>query len=144
MELSEEEIETIIRGVIDLFLIPKFRELGMPATGEWEDNIEARGNEIWGTPYTQQLVEGRPPGTMPPVEAIQRWATAKLGTSDLSVAWAIATKIKNEGTTWYPEGSDLLDILSAREVAEYISKKVGGLMVIKITQQFTQLIQEVA
>jgi hypothetical protein len=138
MEFSQEEIERIIRGVIDLFLIPKFRELGMPATGEWEDNIEARGNEIWGTPYTQQLVEGRPPGTMPPVESIQKWAAVKLGTSDISVAWAIATKIKNEGTTWYPEGSDLLEVLSTQEVTEYIADQLGRIIVVRIQEEFTQ------
>lgn len=138
MEFSQEEIEPIIRGVIDTFLIPKFRELGMPASGEWEDNIEARGNEIWGTPYTQQLVEGRPPGTMPPVEAIQKWAAVKLGISDISVAWAIATKIKNEGTTWYPEGSDLLEVLSTQEVTEYIAERLGRIIVVRIQEEFTQ------
>lgn len=143
MEFSTEEIEKIIRGVIDLFLIPKFRELGMPATGEWEDNIEARENEIWGTPYTQQLVEGRPPGTMPPVDAIQKWATVKLGISDRSVAWAIATKIKNEGTTWYPEGSDLLEVLSSQEVTDYIAQELGRIIVVRVQEEFSRQFAEV-
>ena len=136
IKIEDEEIQRIITNVIDLFLIPKIRELGMPATGEWEENIHARGNEIWGRAYTEQLVKGREPGTMPPVEAIQRWALAKFGNGDINVAWAIATKIKNEGTNWYPNGSDLLEVLESQEVADYIGNELSRIIIATVTTQF--------
>lgn len=136
IKIEEAEIERVISEVINLFLIPKFRDLGMPATGEWEENVHARGNEIWGRQYTEQLVNGREPGTMPPVEAIQRWALAKLGNGDINVAWAIATKIKNEGTSWYPNGSDLLEVLEGQEVADYISSQIRDIIILQVTTQF--------
>lgn len=136
IKIEQEEIEKVITGVINLFLIPKFRELGMPATGEWEENIHARGNEVWGRQYTEQLVNGREPGSMPPVEAIQRWALAKFGNGDINVAWAIATKIKNEGTSWYPNGSDLLEVLESQEVVNYITNQLRDIVILQVTTQF--------
>lgn len=136
IQIKQEEIERVISEIITLFLIPKFRDLGMPATGEWESNIEARGNEIWGRAYTEQLVNGREPGTMPPVQAIQKWALAKFGNGDINLAWAIATKIKNEGTSWHPNGSDLLEVLESQEVANYISDKIKDIVILQVTTQF--------
>lgn len=136
IQIEQEQIEKVISEVIALFLIPKFRDLGMPATGEWESNIHARGNQIWGRAYTEQLVSGREPGSMPPVEAIQRWALAKFGNGDINVAWAIATKIKNEGTNWYPNGSDLLEVLESKEVVDYISSQLKDIVILQVTTQF--------
>lgn len=136
IKIEDEEIQRVIDDVITLFLIPKFRELGMPASGEWEENIEARRNEIWGRPYTEQLVNGREPGTMPPVEAIERWLQAKFGVTDRNRAWAIAVKIKNEGTGWYPNGSDLLEVLERQEVVNYITEQLRDIVILQITTQF--------
>jgi hypothetical protein len=119
-----------------LFLKPKFRELGMPATGEWEENIEARGNEVWGRAYTEQLVNGREPGRMPPVEAIEKWLLAKFGVVDRNRAWAIAVKIKNEGTSWYPNGSDLLEVLESQEVVNYITEQIRGIVILQVKTRF--------
>lgn len=136
IQIEQGQIEKVISEVIALFLIPKFRDLGMPATGEWESNIHARSNQIWGRAYTEQLVSGREPGSMPPVEAIQRWALAKFGNGDINVAWAIATKIKNEGTSWYPNGSDLLEVLESKEVVDYISSQLKDIVILQVTTQF--------
>lgn len=133
---TKEEIEPVIEGVISFYLIPRFRELGMPATGEWEENIHARSNEVWGRDYTEQLARGREPGSMPPVEAIQRWALAKFGNGDINVAWAIAKKIEQEGTTWYPEGSDVLEVLESRDVLDFITYRLQQLTIEKVQTQF--------
>lgn len=138
MEIPIEVIERVVNEVIELFLIPKFLDLGMRATSEWEANIHARGNEIWGRDYTEQLVNGREPGRMPPVEAIQQWAIAKFGNGDINVAWAIATKIAQEGTTWYPEGSDLLEVLETPEVEQYIQQQLSLFIVAEVQLQFTR------
>lgn len=121
-----------MQGVIDLYLIPKFNELGMNASGQWIESLEARANngngEIWGMDYTYWLANGRKPGTMPPVSALIPWVSAKLGKGGregISIAWAVAKKIQKEGTEYYPEGTDLLDVLSSKEVIDYVYGKFG-------------------
>lgn len=116
-----------MRGVIDNFLKPKFISLGMNATGKWLESLEARVNngsgEIWGMDYTYWLANGRKPGTAPPISALEPWVTAKFGIGGAqarSIAFAVANKIKNEGTEYYPEGTDLLSILQSQEVLNYV------------------------
>ena len=59
------------------------------------------GSIIYPVPYADVIENGRDPGTMPPVEPIQRWVQRKLGIKDLiksrQVAFAIATQIKKRG-----------------------------------------------
>jgi hypothetical protein len=116
-----------MQGVIDNFLKPKFIELGMNASGQWLESLEPRsvdGNaEIWGMDYTYWLANGRKPGVAPPISALMPWVTAKFGVSGneaKGIAFAVANKIKNEGTSYYPEGTDLLAILNSEEVKNYI------------------------
>lgn len=116
-----------MNGVIDLFLKPKFISLGMNASGQWLNTLEARvvnGNgEIWGMDYTYWLANGRKPGTAPPTSVLIPWVTAKFGIGGneaRGIAFAIAQKIKREGTEYYPEGTDLLAVLQSPEVINYI------------------------
>ncbi|MCE2516262.1 MAG: HK97 gp10 family phage protein [Alphaproteobacteria bacterium] len=57
----------------------------------------------WGSaaPHIEPLEEGSRPH-MPPIAPIQQWVVQKLGISEpthaRAVAWAVATKIKREGT----------------------------------------------
>jgi len=144
-QFSKEEIEPIIREVIIRFLIPKFRELGMPASGQWEQEVEARANEIWGMDYTEYLVDGRPPNTNDDPDAIRRWAVWAGSTfiKDWAEAKgvnippiAIAYKIARDGTDWYPEGSDLLDVLSEPEVIDFINEELGKIIIERVKKQF--------
>lgn len=50
--------------------------------------------------YGKYVEFGRPPGKMPPVEALEGWTRRKLG--DAKLAWAVAMHIKKWGTTPYP------------------------------------------
>lgn len=127
IEITEELIIQTMQGVIDNFLKPKFISLGMNATGQWINSLEARSNngsgEIWGMDYTYWLANGRKPGTAPPISSLMPWVTAKFGISGneaRGVAFAVANKIKKEGTDYYPEGTDLLTILQSKEVQDYI------------------------
>lgn len=127
IRISDELIIQTMQGVIDNFLKPKFISLGMNASGQWLNTLEARavnGNgEIWGMDYTYWLANGRKPGTAPPISALMPWVTAKFGiggSEAKGVAFAIAQKIKNEGTEYYPEGTDLLNVLHSPEVINYI------------------------
>lgn len=145
MEITDEEIEAIVRNIINIFLIPKFRELGMPASGEWEDNVEARRNEIWGTQYTKYLVEGRPPNTDQSPEGLRKfvgWAGStfiKEWVRDKGIPdnpYAVAYKIAREGTKYYPQGTDLLEVLSTQPVFDYINEQLGKIVILRVQQQF--------
>jgi hypothetical protein len=57
--------------------------------------------EIEGLLRTIILDTGRKPGTMPPIEPIEKWVISKLGVEEdkaKGVAFAIAKKIKAKGT----------------------------------------------
>lgn len=129
MYLTEQEIETILQEVIDKFLIPKFDDLEMNASGEWKENIEVRGQSIWGRKYTEQLVYGRRPGTFAPIAPLKQWAMIKLGLNEqqaTSAAFAISHSMKEKGTTWHQKGgSDLLEILQSQDVIDFINEKTG-------------------
>jgi hypothetical protein len=125
--IPDEIIISTMQGVIDNFLKPKFISLGMNASGNWINSLEPRvvnGNgEIWGMNYSYWLANGRKPGKAPPISALMPWVTAKFGVSGneaKGIAFAVANKIKNEGTSYYPEGTDLLAILNSEEVKNYI------------------------
>jgi len=140
-KIPDEVIIQTMKGVIEQFLKPKFISLGMNATGSWLNALEGRANngngEIWGMDYTYWLVNGRKPGKMPPVSALLPWVNAKLGITGkeaLSVAFAVATKIKNEGTEYYPEGTDLLEVLSSPECKAYVIEQIGTFYSLEISK----------
>ena len=117
----------------------------MQASGEWEANVQARKNEIWGRDYTEYLALGRPPNNDQDEDAIRRWVG--WAGSTILAQWvqdkglninpyAVAYKIAREGTSYYPEGTDLLEVLESREVAEYIMDQMRDLVVLQITTEF--------
>lgn len=133
MLFTAEEIETALQKVVDTFLIPKFHELDMDATGEWLDNLRVEAGEnkgyIKGRQYTEYLTKGRPPSdTLPPISAIKKWAEIKLGlTGDdaKTAAFAIAQKIKKHGTTHYRnKGTDLLEAIVRPEVIQFLQEEL--------------------
>lgn len=145
VNIPQEEIERIITDVINLFLIPKFRELGMPASGEWEQNVHARSNEIWGRDYTEYLAQGRPPNQDQSPEALKRWVGWAGNTilkdwvqrKGLNInPFAVAYKIAREGTDYYPQGTDLLEVLYSQEVTDYIAQEVGRIIVAHFQTEF--------
>lgn len=128
--ISDTEMEGIITDVINMFLIPHFISLGMNASGNWIQRIEARGSSIWGQKYTEQLVYGRGPGTFAPIAPLVEWAKIKLGLSGqqaVSAAYAINYTLKEEGSRYYREGgTDLLEILHSKPVIDFINTRVGN------------------
>ena len=142
---TNEEIEKVIDEVIHLFLIPKFQELNMRASGEWEQSVEARGNEIWGRDYTEYLENGRPPNLDQSPEALKRWVGWAGSTfladwaidKGLSInPYAVAYKIAREGTDYYPEGTDLLEVLESQEVLDYITTQLTRFAVERVQTIF--------
>jgi len=61
---------------------------------------------VYTVPYADSIEFGRIPGIHPPVEPIVGWVRRKLGIKDekkaRSIAWAIATDLKKNGTQEKP------------------------------------------
>ena len=135
MEIQEADIIKTMQWTVDNILIPHFMALDLNATGEWRENVKVRAENgngiISGRKYTNQLVNGRGPGKMPPIAPLEKWAQAKLGLSGQqarSAAFAIAKKIAQEGTEIYKDGgTDLLEILESpdtkRKIAENLQQR---------------------
>ena len=135
--------EEIFREEIQLLkeeLIAKHKALGMEASGKWikalDSIIETTENNLNAVlknfAYTEQLTQGREPGTFPPVGAIKQWIidkpiTPKDNISIDSLAWAISTKIFREGTDYYPDGTDLIDSVITPKRIKKIIDKVGSI-----------------
>lgn len=134
--VPSEIIQRVLTDVVEMFLKPKFIELGMNASGTWLNSLEVRVNgntgEIWGMDYTQFLVNGRANGKRPPISPLIQWVGYKFGYSGqqaVSVAYAVANKIAQEGTDYYPEGTELLEVLQSKEVQDYINKEIGEYLI---------------
>ena len=140
-----------MQEVIDKFLIPKFNELGMNATGQWLESLETEARQnvgvIRGQDYSEFLARGRRPGNRPPIAPIESWVNAKLGIGGnqaRGVAFAVANKIANEGTTWYQQGgTDLLEVLESQAVIDYIRSRYTGLMQLEVKISFERMVKEV-
>jgi len=140
-----QDIERIIDDVIREILIPKFKSLGMDATGEWIRTVDARGNEIWGRDYTEYLVNGRRPGKIPPIAPILNWIQAKFGISGqeaMSRAYAVAYTIAEKGTTYYQQGgTDLLAILDSQKTKDFINSRISEIANDKLEKILTNEIK---
>lgn len=131
------------------YLIKRYDELGMRASGNWAQQLEAEVRDttavIMGTPYTVQLVNGREPGRMPPVDAIYQWMLDKrtfTGEKSMSRAWAIAKTIQKEGTSWYKRGgSSLLEILDEPEIQNIFIEEFRIYLVTTIREIFSREIK---
>lgn len=144
MFFDEKEIEAVINKVIDIYLIPKFHQHDMNATGEWINSLEVEVLEdkakIKGRHYTEYLAKGRPPSNnLPPISALKKWVSAKFGINGKEAeqrAWAIAKKIQKHGTTHYRKGgTDLLEVLESPEVVNFIREKIKGIVRISIVKR---------
>lgn len=142
MELSNEAIKEVLDKVVDQYLIPKFYELNMNASGQWVRSLETDAEKavgvIKGQDYTKYLVQGREPNQDQDPKKLRAWAYyygttviadwAKAKGIDIDPI-AIAYKIAREGTTWKAKGgSDLLEVLESPEVKAFIARELSGYM----------------
>lgn len=142
MWFETHELESILQKVIDNFLIPRFNELGMNATGEWLASLEIEiGNDegkIRGRDYSEQLAQGRKPGKAPPIRQLEKWVNAKLGISGpqaTSIAFAISKKIAKEGTTWYNKGgTDLIEVLSEPKTIQFMQEELIAIAQVRVAE----------
>ena len=150
MVLNDENINRIMTEVASRFLIPKFLELGMNASGEWVDSIETTAannvGKIRGRDYSEFLQNGRKPGKMPPIAPIERWVQVKLGLSGneaKGAAFAIAKKIAAEGTEYHKQGgTDLLDVLDSPECLEYVRGELTTLFTVQAREEIQKFVYQ--
>jgi len=149
--ISDADLERILRNVIDLFLIPRFEELGMNASGQWKDNLEVRGSSIWGRNYTRWLQDGRDKNKKQGHKELAKWAYGMSNYNEEFKKWLqirgvveygfqIAYKIAAEGTKAYPEGNPLLDVLNEQPTLDYIKQQASIIITDKVkAEAFKQL-----
>ena len=120
MKIPDEIIKKVLEQVVNDYLIPKFLSLGMNASGEWIKALRVEVvngiGYIKGKDYTYYLVNGRANGNKPPITPLIQWVGHKLGINGKegkSIAFAIANKIAKEGTSYFPNGTDLLEVLQS-------------------------------
>lgn len=150
MTIDDDILLQTMQGVIDLYFKPKFIALGMNASGEWLNSLEARAEngtgEIWGRDYTRYLVNGRAPGKRPPIAPLITWVGNKLGVhgrEGISIAYAVAKKIEKEGTDYFPSGTDLLEILESKEVQQFIYDRLAIYINGKIEAEIKRNLQQI-
>ena len=148
--ISENEIKTLIWLIVDEFLIPKFNELNMNASGEWLGalDVKAVGNrgEIWGKDYTQYLVNGRAGGKRPPISVLEKWVNDKFniyGKEATNMAFAIGNKIAKEGTDYYPQGTDLLEVLQSNECQQFINQKSTEIYIKSVSLEIVRRLKQI-
>lgn len=147
--LTVDEIASVMDEVVEKFLIPRFNELNMNASGDWLRSLgsEAEPNKgiIKGLDYTEYLTKGRKPGGKPPISALEKWVQEKMGISGQkgkSVAFAIANKISKKGTSWYEKGgSNLLEVLEEKQTLDFVYMKLGALATPRIAEQLLRQLE---
>lgn len=148
--ISENEIKTLVWLIVDEFLIPKFNKLNMNASGDWLDALDVKvvGNrgEIWGKDYTQYLVNGRAGGKRPPISVLEKWVNDKFniyGKEATNMAFAIGNKIAKEGTDYYPEGTDLLEVLQSNECQQFINQKSTEIYIKSVSLEIVRRLKQI-
>lgn len=155
LEMTPHEILSEEMDLIRLDLIQKHIDLGMKASGQWVDTIEAitvrLSGSIWAQHYTEQLVDGRRPGKFPPISAIEQWIIdkgikpidEKISTS--SLAFLIARKISREGTEYFKQGgTDLVEAVITPERIQRIINRVSTFQIQSFTSEIKTVLQSIA
>ena len=155
--LTDEDVAAVLQGVIDEFLIPKFKELNMNASGKWIASLETerRSNKegvIRGIDYSYWLSKGRNPNSDQSPEALRAWAVwagntfikdwvrnKGLAADPIAVAYNIAKK----GTSWKRKGgSDLLEVLESPEVQKYVAERFKMVITPRVAAELRRNITE--
>ena len=155
--LTDEDVAAVLQGVIDEFLIPKFKELNMNASGKWIASLETERrskNEgvIRGIDYSYYLVNGRGANQDQSPEGLRAWAVwagntfikdwvrnKGISANPIAVAMSIAKK----GTTWKRKGgSDLLEVLESPEVQRYVAERFKMIITPRVAEEMRRNISE--
>lgn len=124
----EKEFKLILQD-----LIQHHKALGMEASGNWIKSLDVQAKNdsvvMKGVEYTNQLINGTPPGTWVPKENMMKWIKDKNIQSDLKpsiLAYLISRKIFEEGTRYFKQkGTDLIDKIFTPERIQKVIDKVS-------------------
>lgn len=155
--ITDEDVAAVLQGVIDEFLIPKFQELNMNASGEWVASLETERRSptegvIRGRDYSYWLAKGRGANQEQSPEGLRRWAVwagktfiadwvrnKGLAADPIAVAMSIAKK----GTSWKRKGgSDLLEVLESPEVQKYVAERFKRIITPRVAEELRRNISE--
>ncbi|WP_407324034.1 hypothetical protein R5O24_02810 [Tenacibaculum maritimum] len=142
-----------------LKLIKKYDELGLRASGKYEDELEVqvKGNTLtmWGAYHSIFMESGRGSGGFPPRKAIEDWIETKDGLPPIfkekkrQFAFIIARKIAEEGITVpneYNKGkvvSEVLEGFLANDIYEMLDE-LGLIWTRRITSDIKQIFKQAA
>ncbi len=156
--MTNEQILFNEFDLIRMEIIELYDQRNRRASGRFakELEVESVGSgltvRLYGTSYTEYVVEGRGPGKAPPVDAMLEYVENKRPTSVVqglitasSLAYLIGQKIAREGTEIFKQGgSDLISSIITPERIQSIIDKVSALNVSEFTSRFVELFQEIA
>lgn len=118
------------------------------ASGQLADSIKYTIDgyrlKIQGNDYIYYLQNGRKAGGRPPIKVIRQWIDDKgilpnKGSKD-SLAWAIAKKIEEEGTTiWKAGGSDLVSGIFNEALQQSIESDFANLIASEISSEILNI-----
>lgn len=146
-EIIIEELEGIKADIAR-----RYNELGMKASGQFEKDLEVielslKKYTIDASNYSEQLIRGRKPGSMPPVAAIEAWMKTKgiraveKKMTDRQLAFAIANKIKREGTRYFKQGgTDLIDSVITDERINAILRRISENHILDMTTRIKRIL----
>jgi len=140
----EESVKLFLTKYSDTLKDDQIKK-GIRTTGNSARSLQIRvtktGGTLSGSGYFVFQQEGRRPGALPPIEAIQRWILLK----HLKLnAWAVAKSIAKKGTRAFRQPSHRLNIdaqaeIYKRELLENLGNAYSAL-IIKELKDFTTTI----
>ena len=153
IQIPDEQIQKVMYGVINDFLIPDFIKSGHNASGELIASLAGDGYDnkgfINGNAYISFVIDGRKPNKDQSPEALNhfmRWAghyIFKQWVKDKGITaspYAIAYHVGKYG---YEGDKDLLNILISPEVNNYVYEQMGvylnGQIKLTVQQSIKQL-----
>jgi len=151
--MTNEDILRIEFDSLRTDILARHKALKQNASGQFERELENKTSGLTGllvgSHYTEQLVNGRPPGKFPPIKMIEAWVRVKpirqIGEriSVSSLAFLIARKIAREGTEIYKKGgSDLISSVITPERIQRIIDKVTRFNVQSFTSEVSNIFRE--
>lgn len=136
----KDEITTFLKQV-EGELLKQYTSRNLKASGKFERELREEATETEGTIFAsghaRQMINGRKPGSLPPVQAIEDWIQAK--GLDLN-PWAVAKSIAKKGTTIF-RGRQGLDVSEAvgkhsEEFMRILARNEAEVIQARIAQSF--------